>query len=158
MNHKVTDALEALTSATALLTEAIGTLGEQPIAVLEPRLDSVQRALSRMTVLTAMDPTCSQWADAPRHAIPGDELAEWSRQAAELDALVAIPAGPVAIRVHATAPAGASGDTWSVCSVLDQRILMAQPASDVGTATHAVEIGHLIEAALEQTRPQPFEW
>ncbi|QCB94713.1 hypothetical protein [Cellulomonas shaoxiangyii] len=95
-----TDALEAVADAAAVLTYAVSTLEPQSgIGMLAGELDRLARAVARAQVIATVDPEASLDEPVPGCFAPEDAT-EHADDLATLEAIAAMPTGPVMVAVR----------------------------------------------------------
>lgn len=119
------DALTAVRDASAALTLAIGHKDPR-LAAVEPEVLALQRTLTRVQTLLAMHPDLAIGDELPAGAMPPEEEMQRITTNAALEMAIAIPSGPVTVRLQASPlHDGSYEDTlrhW-----INDRLLTAQP-------------------------------
>lgn len=95
-----TDALEAVADAAAVLTYAVGVLPRAAtIGMLAGQLDRLSRAVARAQVIATVDPGAMLDEPVPGCFAPEDAT-EHADDLATLQAIAAMPTGPVMVAVR----------------------------------------------------------
>lgn len=144
-------ALTAVHHSIALLTLDLGVMDpDAPLTTLGERVHRLQRALSRIEVLTAMHPDLTLADCLPPGAMPDDELAQVLADETELARLVEYRPAPTTVTLSVRGVASqAPQDVRDIAALLAGVVVEVTPAgtgpddgayvADIGSVlTHAV--------------------
>ncbi len=144
------DAVTAVEHSIALLTYELGVMAPTtPLAALGERIHSLQRALARVEVLTAMHPDLALDDGLPAGSMPADELAAALAQETELEELVTFRPVPTTVTL-AVRGVGAHPpqDVRDIAAALDGVVVTVVPASGADDGAYVAEIGALLADAV----------
>lgn len=143
-------AVSAVHHSIALLTYELGVMAPStPLATFGDRIHSLQRALARVEVLTAMHPDLTLEDGLPPGSMPADELAAVLAQENELEDLVAFRPAPTTVTL-AVRGVGTDlpQDVRDIAAALAGAVVAVVPASGADDGAYVAEIGALLADAV----------
>ena len=143
-------AVDAVRTNVALLTYDVGLLPDTaPLSELMDAVQGLQRALSRLEVLTLMHPELTIGDALPPGAMPADEVEELHARADELDRLVTYQPAATTVRLVASVPAHLPTHVRAVAAALTGATVSLTPTDERSLdGTFVADIGPMLAPAV----------